>query len=103
MQFGLWFAPDSTIDFANWEKDAELLLQLHRELGINYFKLDAIKMHTTRGEGNLHAFFDTVLRESQGRITLDLDVTAEVRPGYFSRTDTGPIFGENRYTNWRSY
>jgi alpha-galactosidase len=103
MQFGLWFAPDSTNDFANWQKDAELLLQLHRELGINYYKLDAIKMHTTRGESNLHAFFDTVLRESQGRITLDLDVTAEVRPGYFSRMDTGPIFVENRYTDWRSY
>jgi alpha-galactosidase len=103
MQFGLWFAPDSADDFANWQKDAMLLLQLHREMGINTFKLDAIKMHTTRGERNLHAFFDIVLHESQGRITLDLDVTAEVRPGYFSRMDTGPIFIENRYTDWHSY
>lgn len=103
MQFGLWFAPDSTDDFANWQKDASLLVQMHRELGINYFKLDAIKMRTTRGERNLHAFFDMVLHESQGRITLDLDVTAEVRPGYFSRMDIGPIFVENRYTDWHSY
>jgi alpha-galactosidase len=44
-----------------------------------------------------------VLHESQGRITLDLDVTAEVRPGYFSRMDTGRIFVENRCTDWRSY
>jgi alpha-galactosidase len=103
MQFGLWFAPDSANDVANWQRDAEQILHLHRALGINYFKLDAIKVHSKTGEGNLRRFFEQVLRESNGAVVFDTDVTAEVRPGYFGFLDTGPIFVENRYTDWVRY
>jgi alpha-galactosidase len=44
-----------------------------------------------------------VLCESKGAIVFDTDVTAEVRPGYFGFLDTGPIFVENRYTDWVRY
>jgi alpha-galactosidase len=103
LKFGLWFAPDSSNDFQNWERDAGQLLKLHRELGIEYFKLDAIKQESGEGEANLRRFFDKVLHDSGGKIVLDLDVTAETRPGYFGIPDCGPIFLQNRYTDWASY
>jgi alpha-galactosidase len=33
----------------------------------------------------------------------DLDVTAEIRPGYFGMADVGPLFVENRYTDFHGY
>lgn len=103
MQFGLWFAPDSADDFANWERDAARLLDLHRTLGVNYFKIDSVQMRSKTGERNLHRFFDRMLRESEGKIVFDLDVTAAIRPGYFSLMQIGTLFVENRYTDWRRY
>ena len=37
------------------------------------------------------------------RSVFDLDVTAEIRPGYFGAPDVGPVFVENRYTDWGTY
>lgn len=103
MQFGLWFAPDSSNDFRNWEKDAAKLLDLHRASGINYFKIDGVKATTKPGERNLRRFFDRLLTESHGEIRFDLDVTAEIRPGYFGMMNVGPVFVENRYTDSHRY
>jgi len=103
MQFGLWFAPDSANDFANWQRDAEAVLGLHRQLGINYFKIDGLKLRTRAGERNLRRFFDRVLTESDGRVVFDYDVTAERRSGYFGMMHVGPLFVENRYTDWHRY
>ncbi len=103
MQFGLWFAPDSAEDFANWERDAATILDLHRVHGVRYFKIDGVKARTKQGEIHLHRFFDAVLSASRGGIVFDLDVTAEERPGYFGLLDAGPLFVENRYTDWHSY
>jgi alpha-galactosidase len=47
--------------------------------------------------------FDRVLQASDGQIVFDLDVTADIRPGYFSIPEMGPIFVENRYTDSHSY
>ena len=33
----------------------------------------------------------------------DSDVTAGLRPGYFGSPDVGPVFVENRYTDWQTY
>jgi len=46
---------------------------------------------------------DRVIRESGGRIVVDLDVTAGVRPGYPGAVAAGTVFVENRYTDWRNY
>ncbi len=102
-RLGLWFAPDSADDFANWRADADTLLDLHKRHGIDFFKLDGIKLRTVRGEGNLQKFFAAVRDDSGGKIICDLDVTAETRPGYFGAIEAGPVFVENRYTDWRSY
>lgn len=103
MRLGLWFGPDSANDFANWEKDAAVLLDFHRRLGVDYFKLDGIKVRSKQGERNLDRFIRRVLDESEGAVVFDLDVTAEVRPGYWGCIDIGPCFVENRYTDWRRY
>ncbi len=103
MRFGLWFAPDSSNDFANWKSDADTILRFYKDLGICYFKIDGVKLRTKTGERNLEAFFNEVLTTSEGRVVFDTDVTAETRQGYFGLMGTGPLFVENRYTDWHRY
>ena len=103
MKFGLWFGPDSSNDAGNWQRDANRILELHRSAGIDYFKIDSVKAISTAAEANLHRFFDRVLTESAGRVVFDLDVTAEIRPGYFGAPGVGPLFVENRYTDFHRY
>jgi len=103
LQLGLWYAPDSINDFVNWRKDADKCLELNRTMGAHFIKIDSVKMRTRQGETNYHKFLDAVLNESNGQIVLDLDVTAGLRPGYFGAMPTGPLFVENRYTDWHKY
>lgn len=100
MGIGLWFAPDSSNDFGNWEKDAAVLIDLYHEHGIRYIKVDGVKMTTRAGENNLERLFSRVRLETGGELTIDLDITAETRPGYFGEMRQGPLFLENRYTDW---
>lgn len=103
MKFGLWYGPDSSNEASNWQRDADRILQLHKEHGIDYFKLDSVKAETITTERNLRRFWDRVLDQSAGRVVFDLDVTAEIRPGYFGAPDVGPVFVENRYTDFGNY
>ena len=103
MKFGLWFGPDSSNDFANWERDANRILELHRLDGIDYFKIDGVKALSKQAEQNLRRLFDRVQLETGGKVVFDLDVTAEIRPGYFGMSDVGPLFVENRYTDSHGY
>jgi len=103
MGLGLWFGPDSSNDAANWERDADLLLGFHRTLGIHYFKIDSLKTRSAVSLERQSALFDKVLKGSDGRVVFDLDVTAERRPGYFGLPEIGPVFVENRYTDWGKY
>ncbi len=103
MRFGLWFAPDTTNNGANAQRDTDRLLQLHKESGIDYFKIDGIKISSSDVESNLQKFFGRLLADSNAQVTFDLDVTAETRFGYFGVTSTGPLFVENRYSDWRRY
>ncbi len=103
LRFGLWYAPDSSDHFANWRRDANAILGLHRELGIDYFKVDAVKMRSKRGERNIVSFYHAILAESGGKVVIDQDITDEVRPGLLSVMEVGPVFVENRYSDWGSY
>lgn len=100
---GLWFAPDSWNDFMHWEKDAEIVLHYHRTLGVRHVKIDGIKVHSELALERLRAFVNRVLEGSAGMLAFDLDITAEKRPGYFGLIECGPLFVENRYTDWISY
>ena len=97
LKFGLWFGPDSSNDAANWRKDADWLLHIHRDWGVDYFKIDSMKSTSSLALERQRQFFDRMIEGSKGALTFDLDVTAEVRPGYFGLPDVGTVFVENRY------
>lgn len=101
MGFGLWFAPDSSNDFANWEKDLAVMVDLYARHGIRNIKIDGVKAHTKASEINLQKMLSRLRHETKGELAIDLDVTAEVRPGYFGAMQVGPLYLENRYTDWR--
>jgi len=103
IRIGLWFAPDSADDFANWERDADTILGLHERHGIDCFKLDSIVMRSTLGEQRVRRFIEAVDRRSGHGIVLDLDVTAGTRPGYYGLMEAATVFVENRYTDWHKY
>lgn len=103
MKLGLWFAPDSQDGSIHWERDADLVLDNFRKLGVEHVKIDAVEIPTRQAEANLRKFYDKVLLGSDGRVTFDPDATAGLRPTYFGSPNVGPIFVENRYTDWQTY
>ena len=103
MRLGLWYAPDSSDDFQNWRRDADQLLDMYRNGHISAFKLDSIKIRSKQGETNYGALLDRIMDESSGKLIVELDVTAETRKGYFGNIAVGPVFVENRYTDWHNY
>jgi alpha-galactosidase len=103
MKIGLWFSPDSSNQATNWQRDAECILKFYHELGIQYFKIDGLDTGNPVAAENERRLFDYVLRSSSNNVVFDLDVTAGNRPGYFGLPEIGPIFVENRYTDWRNY
>lgn len=103
MELGLWFSPDSSNEFHNRQLDAEQILQYYRKSAVVAFKLDGVKITSKRSEENYKALLNDLLVESGGKIQMDLDVTAETRLGYFGAIAAGPVFVENRYTDWHNY
>ncbi len=101
LKFGLWYGPDSSNEAEHWEKDLNLLLGLHKSLGIDYFKLDSIRSESMLTLQRQQKLMDGLLAGSNGRITVDLDVTAQIRPGYYGFPEVGPVFVENRYIRKR--
>ncbi len=93
-ELALWFSPDSAADFANWEKDAAILLGLHREHGIRAVKLDGVKLRSRLGEQRFGRLLEALRRGSGGAIVPVLDVTAEIRPGYLREIGHGVLFME---------
>ena len=103
LRMGLWFAPDSSDDFAHWQSDAEAMLGLHARYGIDYFKIDGVHVRSHAGLANLDRLFTRVRDGSGGRIVLDLDVTAQRRGGYYRFIESGPLFLENRYSDFHRW
>lgn len=103
MRFGLWFGPDSSDEAANWQRDADCLLDYHKRLGIDYFKMDSMKLYSTLAQERSRRMFNRMLELSGGAMVFDLDCTAEIRPGFLGLMDIGPVFVENRYSRRRVY
>ncbi|RRJ96153.1 hypothetical protein Ga0100231_019670 [Opitutaceae bacterium TAV4] len=103
VRIGLWYAPDSSNNMKNWERDAAQILYLWRTHGVEHFKLDAMKLHSRESEERMNAFCERVQQESGGRILFDFDATAEHRTTYWGRVPGGTLFLENRYTDWGNY
>jgi len=103
VEIGLWFGPDSHNEFENWRRDVDCLLDLFRRHGIRHFKLDGIMAPTPTARDRLHQLLRALIEESAGALVCDLDITAQLRPGYFGAVPVGPLFVENRYTDTHRY
>ena len=103
IHLGLWFSPDSDDDFAHWKEDADILISFYRRYAISYFKLDGILLRSKKGERNLLRLMRKVVAETDANVYFNLDTTAQVRLGYFGRTQYGALFLENRYSDWKNY
>lgn len=101
---GLWFSPDSTNNFQHWQQDVGHVVSLYRNNGIKWFKIDGITVNTQESENNLKKFFCEIQRLCAcNELVFDIDVTAQVRPGYFGIAEQGTIFVENRYSGLRRW
>jgi alpha-galactosidase len=103
MKVGMWYNPDKTNDYANWQRDTDLLLEMHHKYGILYFKFDGVEFNSKTGEENLLKAMHRLVTESQGRASVEIDITAGKRTGYFAAIPYGVLFLENRYTDFRRY
>ena len=103
IEVGLWFNPSVQNDFADWQKDADIIVGLHEKYGINVFKIDGLTTATKKSVENLHRLFDNVLERTGNKVLFNLDATASRRGGYHTFCDYGNIFLENRYTDWGNY
>ncbi len=103
IKVGLWFGPDSSDDFANVDQDIETLWRLYRQYGVEYFKLDGVKIRSKLGEARFIRMLRELTERSNGKISFNLDVTAEDRFGYLYEMQYGTLFVENRYTDRGTY
>lgn len=99
----LWFNPSVQNDYADWEKDAQAMIDLYKEYGIRTFKIDGLAIPTKESEINLRKLFDKVLEKTDNAVVFNLDATAGRRGGYHMLNEYGNIFLENRYTDWQNY
>ncbi len=99
----LWFNPGKIDEYANWERDADLLIGFYKNYGIKIFKIDGIDLSSKTAELNLRNFFEKVKDTTQGNVVFNIDVTAGQRMGYFYFMEYGNLFLENRYTDWGNY
>jgi hypothetical protein len=103
IELGLWFSPDAARDYENWQKDANVIVDLYEQFNIRHFKLDGLKIVNKKCERNLIKLLSKVSAKTQNNVTFNLDITAGVRLGYLSYKQFGTIFVENRYTDWGNY
>ncbi len=103
MKKGIWFCPDKTDEYENYEKDIDVLLNLYREYGFDKVKFDAITFRTKRAEKRIKKVMETLVEESEGKAFVEIDITAGIRTDYFDAMQYGFLFLENRYTDFRRY
>lgn len=106
IRLGFWFNPDHTNNNANWRKDLEVILGMHRDYGFDAVKIDGVSVLTKRGEANFMALLRELHQRTGGKLCVNFDITGgrSWRPGFFYNTEfTGNLFVENRYARDQTY
>ena len=102
ISLGLWFNPSKNNDYANWQRDKDIMLKLHRQYGVSWIKIDGLQIGNKKAENNVKQMLQTTQSQSNG-LQFNIDVTAGKRGGYFFFHHLGNTFLENRYTDWGNY
>lgn len=103
VKLGLWFAMDKPNNYANWAKDAEVILKMHKEFDVEYFKIDSLVISNPLCENNIYNFVKKVIGESNGKVKLNMDITNSRRFGYYIHPEASTLFVENRYLKSTTY
>ncbi len=103
IDLGLWFNPSKNNDYASWQRDKEIILNLHKDLNVSWIKIDGMQIGNKVAENNVYKMLQGAIDESNGNVQFNIDVTAGRRGGYFFFNKFGNIFLENRYTDWGNY
>ena len=97
IKLSLWFAPSSNREYRDWRESADILLEHLQKNNFDSFKLDAVVLNSYTAEENFGKLLKTLYDESNGIITVNLDVTSGTRGGLFKFAEYGLLFLENRY------
>jgi len=103
MMKGMWFCPDQTNEYENYEKDIETVIALYKRYGFNKVKYDAMTFRTKLAEERVKKIMAALVEESDGDAFVEIDITAGIRTDYFDAMQYGFLFLENRYTDFRRY
>ncbi|MBE6369918.1 MAG: hypothetical protein E7056_07160 [Lentisphaerae bacterium] len=102
VKLSLWFAASCNRDYVDWRESADILLNRFRDEKFESFKLDAVIFNSYTAEENFGKLLNALYNESNGKITVNLDVTNGTRGGLYKFAEYGLLFLENRYCchNW---
>jgi len=103
IKLGLWFHPTNENSYATWETDAQIIIDLYKDYGVKYFKIDGVKLPNKFAETNFRKFLNLVSVACNYNVIFNLDLTADNRGGYNYFYEYGNMFLENRYTDWGNY
>lgn len=103
MQLGLWFNPSKKDNYAAWQRDRDILIDLHRRYGISWIKIDGAQLGNRTAELQFSSMLTEAREMADGKLQFNMDATAGKRGGYFFLHRLGNIFLENRYTDWGNF
>ena len=99
----LWYNPSMQDQFADWEKDAAALIELYRNEGVRVFKIDGFNISDKLSDIRFRMMLERLMEATNHEASINMDVTAGKRGGYFYLNEYGNFFMENRYTDYTNY
>jgi len=99
IDLALWLAPSVMFDYRDHEEFSDMLIDFYNQYGFKFFKLDGARFNNYQTEQNFEKILEKTRRKSNKEIFFNLDVTANMRGGYFKFLNYGNLFLENRYVN----
>lgn len=103
MQLGLWFNPSKKDNYAAWQRDRNIITNLHHQYRISWVKIDGAQLGNRTAELQFTDMLTQAQEMTDGELQFNMDVTAGKRGGYFFLNRVGNIFLENRYTDWGNF
>ena len=97
LKLGLWFAPESHDLFSKLDRDIDVLRRAYFEWGVRYFKLDMYYIENNEAKDKFLQLLKAV-KSFGDDVSVQLDVTRDMRVNYLTAKEYGTVFVENRYT-----